>query len=127
MGTQNAHEIVTAAIQRGREEHRHRSSARLAGAALEALAAAGYAVIQLPEPQPQSDLYDMHFDVISEDSFMKGPRTPRVCIDKAAGDIYQVCVPSAHITAAEARSIAAALLAAAVSLPIETPTGKEEQ
>lgn len=43
-----AHEVVTAAIQHGREEHRHRSSARLAGAALEALAAEGYVVVQLP-------------------------------------------------------------------------------
>lgn len=69
--------------------------------------------VSLPDPEPQSDLYDVHFNVASDDDYMKGPRQPRVCIDAEGESIYQVCTPTAHITPAEARSLATALLAAA--------------
>lgn len=82
------------------------------------LGLSGVAVTQLPDADPDNDptLYDASFKVASDDEYMTGARTPRVCIDMSAREIYTVCTPSAHISAAEARSYAAALLAAAVVL-----------
>lgn len=79
-----------------------------------ALQHAGFAVVPLPEPAEQSELYDTHFDVASDDEF--GARTPRVCVDRAAGELYFICVPTSHITPREALSLAAGLVAAVSSL-----------
>lgn len=96
-----------------------RESDHMADVVIETLAGLpGVAVTQLPDADPDNDptLYDASFKVASDDEYMTGARTPRVCIDMSAREIYTVCTPSAHISAAEARSYAAALLAAAVVL-----------
>ncbi len=89
------------------------------------LAMSGVAVTQLPDADPDNDptLHDASFKVTSDDEYMTGARTPRVCVDAAANELYTVCTPSAHISATEARSYAAALLAAALS--VEGNTSRE--